>query len=64
MRCHDCDSGLACCHSPSILHVDGTGECLGDRPCGLAHDLHVHAVTCDEVGCACRYEEVPLPLAA
>jgi len=67
MRCHECDHGFECCHGTSILHADGTSECLGDDPCGLAHGLHRWAVDCDEVGCACRAEGAEphaLPLAA
>ncbi len=68
MRCHECDQGLACCHATSILHVDGTTECLGDGPCDLAHGLHRWAVGCDEAGCGCRVEGAEplsrLPLAA
>ncbi len=65
MRCHECDHGLECCHGTSILHADGTAECLGDGACTLAHGLHRWATTCDEAGCACRVEAgQALPVAA
>lgn len=65
MRCESCDQGLECCHATSVVHADGTQECLGDEPCGLAHELHCWTASCDEVGCACGVDEpVSLPLAA
>ena len=53
MRCHHCDNGFECCHETSVRHADGTTECLGAQPCGLAHDLHVWAVDCEVTGCSC-----------
>ena len=65
MRCHECDRGFECCHSPSVRHADGTAECLGDAACGLPHELHTWTVGCDEVGCGCGAEATfALPLAA
>jgi hypothetical protein len=67
MRCHHCNQGFECCHGLSVRHADGTTECLGDEPCGLAHDLHPWAIECDERACTCRlddHQSLALPLAA
>jgi hypothetical protein len=65
MRCHECDHGFECCHSPSVRHADGTTECLGAVPCTLPHELHAWIVGCDEAGCGCEAPAwVELPLAA
>jgi hypothetical protein len=66
MRCFECDHGLACCHETSVLHGDGSTECLGDESCELRHELHRWIVGCDSLGCACGLESVAesFPLAA
>jgi hypothetical protein len=56
MRCYECDNGLACCHETSVLHGDGSTECLGEEPCELRHELHRWTVLCVEVGCSCGLE--------
>ena len=61
MRCHTCDEGLECCHGTSVRHADGTTECLGDGPCGLAHEMHRWTADCDEAGCACGPSLVERP---
>ena len=64
--CPECVDRLEHCHATSVEHVDGTTECLADRPCAVGHDLHDWRLRCSEVdpGCACARSEPVTSLAA
>jgi len=59
MTCFECDpvlgDNLWHCHDASVLHDDGTTECLSGAPCELPHDLHEFQLRCAEIepGCPC-----------
>lgn len=54
--CSSCHADLDHCHGVLVLHVDGTTECRGDRPCDdtslIRHDWRG---ACGDVaeGCGC-----------
>lgn len=48
------------CSGTLVLHADGTVECDDAHRCGADELLHELWVACDELGCGCVGDELPL----
>src|SRR4051794_2207081 len=57
MTCFECDptfgGNLWHCHEVSVLHHDGSTECLSGTACELRHELHHWQLSCAELDPPC-----------
>ncbi len=54
--CPECETELEHCHGMTVIHADGTVECLLDPACALPLGEHAVSVPCEELvpGCRCK----------